>query len=147
MASSDNSNFFKNINLLVEKKHEKNLPVKESNRLPTEPDVTTEAIEKRLTILQGKSDKNFPFLSGNSTFNDFNQLEGNIENFIGMTMVPTGIIGLLKVKGTSATGDFFGPLATSEGALIASFHGGAKACYKAGGATSFCIEEGICVYF
>ena len=42
------------------------------------------------------------------------------------------------------TGDFFVPLATSEGALVASFHRGAKACYQAGGATSFCIEEGVC---
>ncbi len=144
MARSGNTNFLKNINLLAEKKPKKNLPIREGSRLLTEPDATKEAIEKRRTLLKEKTGKNLPFLSGNSAFGDFNQLEGNIENFIGMTMVPTGIIGPLKVNGTFATGDFFVPLATSEGALVASFHRGAKACYSAGGATSFCIEEGVC---
>jgi hydroxymethylglutaryl-CoA reductase (NADPH) len=35
------------------------------------------------------------------------------------------------------------PLATSEGALVASYHRGAKACYLAGGATSICLVEGV----
>ncbi|MEO8820303.1 MAG: hypothetical protein ABI374_05660, partial [Ginsengibacter sp.] len=144
MASSDNNNFLKNINSIAKQKFKKSLPVKKCKRLPTDPELTKEIIEKRWEILTEKTGSNLSFLSGHSTFCNFKQLEGNIENFIGMTMVPTGIIGPLKVNGTSATGDFYLPLATSEGALVASFHRGAKACYHAGGATSFCIEEGVC---
>jgi len=47
------------------------------------------------------------------------------------------------VIGTAAQGDFYVPLATSEGALVASYHRGAKACYLAGGATSICLIEGV----
>jgi hydroxymethylglutaryl-CoA reductase (NADPH) len=144
MARSDNTHFLKNIHLLAAKKTNKILTVKKSSRLLTEPDATKVAVEKRVNLLQKETGKNLPFLSANSAFDDLSRVEGNIENFIGMTMVPTGIIGPLKVNGTSASGDFFVPLATSEGALVASFHRGAKACYSAGGATSFCIEEGVC---
>ena len=40
---------------------------------------------------------------------------GNIENFIGMSCVPTGIVGPVNIKGTMAQGDFFVPLSTIEG--------------------------------
>jgi hydroxymethylglutaryl-CoA reductase (NADPH) len=70
-------------------------------------------------------------------------LNGNIENYIGMSMVPTGVIGPLRVIGSAADGDYYVPLATSEGALVASYHRGAKACFLAGGATSICLVEGV----
>jgi hydroxymethylglutaryl-CoA reductase (NADPH) len=83
------------------------------------------------------------YLFQNATFENIEVLKGNIENFIGMTMVPTGLIGPVKVNGNAANGAFFVPLATSEGALVASYHRGAKACYEAGGATSICLTEGV----
>lgn len=144
MTSSGNSNFLKKVHLIRKNLQPKNNHLVKNDRLLTDPEVTAEGTKKRLSIIQEESGKDFLFLSGVSTFRHFNQLEGNIENFIGMTMIPTGIIGPLKVHGTSADGDFFVPLSTTEGALVASFHRGAKACYEAGGATSFCIEEGVC---
>ncbi len=60
-----------------------------------------------------------------------------------MSLVPTGVIGPVRVIGSAANGDFFVPLATSEGTLVASYHRGAKACYLAGGATSICLAEGV----
>ena len=60
-----------------------------------------------------------------------------------MAMVPTGVIGPVRVIGSAAKGDYFVPLATSEGALVASYHRGAKACCLAGGATSICLIEGV----
>jgi hydroxymethylglutaryl-CoA reductase (NADPH) len=143
MAAPDNRNFLKNVHLL-RKNNAENIFDEAKERLPTESNTTIENAEKRISILRQKTGKDFPFLSGTSPFNDPAQLEGNIENFIGMTMVPTGIIGPIKVLGTSAHGDFFVPLSTTEGALVASFHRGVKACYEAGGATSVCIEEGVC---
>jgi hydroxymethylglutaryl-CoA reductase (NADPH) len=84
-----------------------------------------------------------PHLFGRKHFNEFGKLAGNIENYVGMTMVPTGIIGPLKVNGSEAKGSFKVPLATTEGALVASYNRGAKACFDAGGATSICISEGV----
>lgn len=69
------------------------------------------------------------------------ELRGNIENFIGMTQIPTGVIGPLRVNGTAAKGDFYVPLATSEGAIIASFQRGALTVSKCGGVTSVCLTE------
>ncbi len=58
------------------------------------------------------------------------------ENFIGATQIPVGICGPLKVKGTwvSVEEDLHVPLATSEGALIASINRGCRALREAGGA-------------
>ena len=98
---------------------------------------------QRLKFLREKTGENIPFLEGESTFNNHQQLEGNIENFIGMTQVPTGVIGPLTVHGTCANGDFYLPLATTEGALVASYNRGAKATKLAGGVTSVCLIEGV----
>ena len=70
-------------------------------------------------------------------------LEGNIENFIGMTSVPTGIVGPLRVNGLHAHGDFYVPLATSEGALVASYSRGARIVTLAGGAACLTTVEQV----
>lgn len=74
---------------------------------------------------------------------DPQQYKGNIENFIGLAQVPVGMAGPLLVKGTAAQGDFFVPLATTEGALVASYNRGMKACRLGGGITSVCLTEGV----
>jgi hydroxymethylglutaryl-CoA reductase (NADPH) len=111
-----------------------------TERLPMGDD--TEALQARLDFLADKG-HNFSFLTGNQPFKDYESLHGNIENFIGMSMVPTGVIGPLNILGTSARGDFYVPLATSEGALVASYDRGARATRRAGGITSICLAEGV----
>jgi hydroxymethylglutaryl-CoA reductase (NADPH) len=58
---------------------------------------------------------------------------GNIENFIGVAQVPIGVAGPLLVQGEHASGEFYVPLATTEGALVASYNRGMKIAYEAGG--------------
>jgi len=111
--------------------------------LPFEPRVTAEGVHNRKDFLFQKTGATLPYLTAGTVVDDLDILNGNIENFIGMSCVPTGIIGPLRVIGSSAQGDFYVPLATSEGALVASYHRGAKACYLAGGATSICLMEGV----
>nr|WP_295933907.1 hydroxymethylglutaryl-CoA reductase [uncultured Dyadobacter sp.] len=111
--------------------------------LPSEIPVSVEGISNRLAFLLRKANSEFPFLSGQRQFSDLSRLEGNIENYIGMSMVPTGVIGPVSVLGSMAKGDFYVPLATSEGSLLASYHRGARACYLAGGATSVCLIDGV----
>jgi len=67
------------------------------------------------------------------------------ENFIGVTQIPMGICGPLKVKGTfvSAEEDLHVPLATTEGALIASINRGCRALREAGGAVVRVEDVGI----
>lgn len=112
-------------------------------RLPLEAVATEKGKMDRLKFLEKATGSPFPFLGGEKKFVDYDSLEGNIENFIGMSQVPTGIIGPVHVKGSAAWGDFYVPLATSEGALVASYHRGAKAARMAGGITSVCLIEGV----
>lgn len=70
-------------------------------------------------------------------------MKGAVENFIGYTHLPVGIVGPLRVKGLFADGDFYVPFATTEGALVASYHRGAHAVSRNGGVTSLCISESI----
>ena len=65
----------------------------------------------------------------------------NIENMIGVVQVPVGVAGPLRVNGEYATGDFYLPLATTEGALVASANRGCKAITSAGGATVRIIKD------
>ena len=60
---------------------------------------------------------------------------GNIENFIGAAQVPIGIAGPLLVHGEHASGEFYVPLATTEGALVASYNRGMRVMHESGGAT------------
>ncbi len=60
-------------------------------------------------------------------------LKRNIENPIGAIQIPVGIAGPLRVKGEHAQGEFYVPLATSEGALVASVNRGCSVIKAAGG--------------
>jgi hydroxymethylglutaryl-CoA reductase (NADPH) len=102
-----------------------------------------EAQEDRLAFIQKNTGHTLPHLSGEQSWDDVESLRGNIENYIGMTQIPTGVIGPLRIQGTVADGDFFVPLATSEGALIASYNRGAKATRMSGGIISVCLTESV----
>ena len=67
----------------------------------------------------------------------------NIENFIGSIRVPVGLAGPLRVNGLFAHGDYYIPLATTEAALVASYHRGAQLLSAAGGCTTLVINEGV----
>jgi len=67
----------------------------------------------------------------------------NCENMIGAVQVPVGVAGPVLVNGEYAKGKFWLPLATTEGALIASVNRGASAITKAGGAEVRVLHEGM----
>ncbi len=67
----------------------------------------------------------------------------NIENFIGMTRLPLGLAGPLRVNGLFAKGDYYVPLATTEAALVASYHRGACLLSQAGGCSAMLVAEGV----
>ncbi|HTX44229.1 MAG TPA: 3-hydroxy-3-methylglutaryl-CoA reductase, partial [Methanocella sp.] len=65
----------------------------------------------------------------------------NIENAIGAAQVPLGIAGPLKVNGEYARGAFYIPLATTEGALVASINRGCSVCTQSGGVTVAVMQD------
>lgn len=56
----------------------------------------------------------------------------NIENMIGVTQIPLGFCGPLAIEGQHANGEFFVPMATTEGALLASVSRGCAIIRKSG---------------
>jgi len=68
---------------------------------------------------------------------------GNIENFIGVAQVPMGLIGPLLVNGEHAQGEFYVPMATSEGTLIASYNRGARLLRESGGIKVTVVDDAM----
>lgn len=65
----------------------------------------------------------------------------NIENSIGVLQLPMGIAGPLKVNGEYCQREVYVPLATSEGALVASVNRGASTITASGGANARVISD------
>ena len=61
---------------------------------------------------------------------------GNVEHFMGVAQVPIGVAGPLLVDGEHAKGEFYVPLATAEGTLVASYNRGMKTLHEAGARTT-----------
>jgi hydroxymethylglutaryl-CoA reductase (NADPH) len=68
-------------------------------------------------------------------------LTGNVEQFIGVAQVPIGLAGPLLVNGEHAQGEFYVPLATAEGTLVASYNRGMRLLYEAGGVTTTIMAD------
>ena len=63
----------------------------------------------------------------------------NCENVVGYVPLPVGVVGPLIIDGRPMTV----PLATTEGALVASTNRGARAVSEAGGVTSVIMDDGM----
>jgi hydroxymethylglutaryl-CoA reductase (NADPH) len=108
-------------------------------RIPAGNDRSPEAVARRRAVLAELGIATTA-LAGDGTA-DPAALAGHIENHVGFASVPVGVIGPLRVNGVSAHGDFYVPLATTEGALVASYHRGAYLVSQSGGATAVCLTE------
>ena len=74
---------------------------------------------------------------------DLASYEGNIENVIGLLRLPLGLAGPLRVNGLAASGDYWIPLATTEAALVASYHRGCRLLSAAGGCSAMILNESL----
>lgn len=70
-------------------------------------------------------------------------LPGNVENFIGVAQVPIGLAGPLVIDGEEAKGEFYVPLATTEGTLVASYNRGMGLLARSGGVTTTVVSESM----
>jgi len=80
---------------------------------------------------------------GHFSFSEEQVGNRNIENLIGAAQVPLGVAGPLQVKSEKLkVKSFFIPLATTEGALVASVSRGCKAVNESGGVITHAFRVG-----
>ena len=102
--------------------------------IPARGHYTEAARLERLEFL--RQETSAPLGTLQETRLDAARLTGNIENLIGAVEVPVGLAGPLVFRGQHAKGKIYAPLATSEGALVASATRGATAISRSGGVTT-----------
>lgn len=81
--------------------------------------------------------------TGKYSFDDAQVSGSHCENLIGVAQVPVGVAGPLLVRGEHVDGEVYVPLATTEGALVASINRGCAAIRAAGGATVHVEDVGM----
>lgn len=101
------------------------------------------AAELRLRFLERKLGKSFPSLE--RFYVEVSSARENpttgIESQIGGAAVPLGVAGPVQVRGKSASGEFWLPIATNEAALIAGLNRGCKLINKVGGVKSVVTRD------
>lgn len=68
--------------------------------------------------------------------------DAHCENQVGAISIPLGVAGPILLHGSSVNGEHYIPLATTEGALVASISRGSKAISSSGGANVFQYATG-----
>jgi hydroxymethylglutaryl-CoA reductase (NADPH) len=102
--------------------------------VPGRGDYSEQARERRLSWLRRTSGA--PLDSLREPGVEARSLRGNIENFVATVEIPVGLAGPMLFTGDRARGLITAPLATTEGALVASVTRGAKAITRSGGVTT-----------
>lgn len=95
---------------------------------------------KRRTLLQERLGIKLPLIA-NASYKDTEEV--HCENLIGATTIPLGVAGPLEIAGGAVRGEKFIPLATTEGALVASVNRGCKVIGASGGVRVHVENKGI----
>lgn len=100
----------------------------------------TEALDIRREFIAQKTNTDLSYI-GSYNIDMNTAMKKNIENPIGTVQIPLGVIGPLKINGESCTKEYYVPLATSEGALLASINRGASTITASGGCNARVISD------
>jgi hydroxymethylglutaryl-CoA reductase (NADPH) len=115
-------------------------PARGRDRIPrTDDDYSRAAAAQRLAFLANATGVRPDHVGRYSA--DPASFAGNIENFVGVAQVPIGVAGPLLVDGEHARGEFYVPLATTEGTLVASYNRGMKLLHSAGGVRATVVDD------
>jgi hydroxymethylglutaryl-CoA reductase (NADPH) len=136
---------FANLNLIDLEEKLKKEPIYqlESLKLANLSSLDKKDIEKRINFIENFSKVKLNYITEKRLIQDLEVFRGNIENYIGVSKIPIGLVGPLKVKGLHAYGVFYVPMATTEGALVASYTRGSIVTYLSGGITSWSLVERV----
>ncbi len=110
-------------------------------RVPRDPekDYTNELAERRRAFVAERTGAQLDNV-GHYT-QDPEQLPGNVENFVGVAQVPIGLAGPLLITGEHAQGEFYVPMATTEGTLVASYNRGMRLLSESGGVKTTVVDD------
>lgn len=101
----------------------------------------SESVRKKADILSRRLEVPLKHIKG-CTY-DTEYFKGNIENPIGVIQIPLGIAGPISVKGDHAKGDFWVPMATTEGALLLTYDLGMRLLQMSGPVEVEVVSKGI----
>ena len=115
----------------------------DTTRIPRERenDYTSGAARMRARFVSEQTGASLDHVSHFSL--DPETLPGNVEHFVGVAQVPIGLAGPLLVDGEHAQGEFYVPLATTEGTLVASYNRGMKLLKEAGGVKTTITDDAM----
>jgi len=104
-------------------------------------DYSPEIIEKRQQFIEETTGAKLDHTRRFSF--DPEDMAGNIESIFGVAQVPIGIAGPLLINGEYAQGEFYVPMATVEGTMLASYNRGMKVIREAGGVTTTVVGQAM----
>ena len=113
------------------------------NKIPrdNQNDYTPEIVKKRQAFIAEQTGVTAEHIKHFSFEPDATR--GNIENLTGVVQVPLGFAGPLLVNGDHAKGEFFVPMATTEGTLLASYNRGMRLIHDLGGVTVTVVDDAM----
>ena len=116
-------------------------PRPERLRVPRDAtdDYTPEAVSERQRFVREQTGASLDHVGSHSF--DPHVAAGNVEQFLGVAQVPIGLAGPLLVNGEHAQGEFYVPMATAEGTLVASYNRGMRLLHEAGGVTTTIVND------
>lgn len=106
-----------------------------------ENDYNREIIQQRQSFIEEQTQTKLHHVKQFSF--DAQTTQGNCENFTGIAQVPVGFAGPINIIGEHSTGEYFVPLATTEGSLVASYNRGMQAINESGGVRCTVIEDAM----
>jgi hydroxymethylglutaryl-CoA reductase (NADPH) len=116
---------------------------RELPRIPREPgaDHAPGIVARRRALCEDESGAPLPYLAGAPVPTEV--AAGNIENMIGYAQVPVGIAGPMRVDTSDGPRTVYVPMATNEGALVASYSRGMRLLNESGGVWARVVREGL----
>ena len=115
----------------------------DNDKIPRHPDddFCEEIVSARQTFIEEKTSAKLNHTKAYSY--DPHVMAGNIENLWGVAQIPIGVAGPLLIDGEHAKGEFYVPMATVEGTMLASYNRGMKVIREAGGVKTTVSAESM----
>jgi hydroxymethylglutaryl-CoA reductase (NADPH) len=104
-------------------------------------DYSPEIVSERRRFIEERSGVPLRHVGGEAV--DPKSTRGNIEHLTGMAQIPLGFAGPLLVDGEHARGEFYVPMATTEGTLVASYGRGMRVASEIGGVKTTVVNDAM----
>ena len=117
--------------------------VSDELRIPRDAadDFASAIVTARLELAERAAEGKLPYLAGAAVPDA--AAKGKIENFAGWARVPLGLAGPMRVDTSLGEREVLVPLATTEGALVASYSRGMRLARECGAIRSRVVSEGL----